>query len=33
MILDTYRFVKRVTAVGMSPRLNAGLTRVLAGLF
>ena len=33
MIFDTHRQVKRLTAVAMAPRLNAGLTRVLAGLF
>ena len=33
MIFDTHRQVKRLTAVGMAPRLNAGLTRVLAGFF
>ena len=33
MIFDTHRQVKRLTAVGMAPRLKAGLTRVLASLF
>ena len=33
MIFDTHRQVKRLMAVGMAPRLKAGLTRVLASLF